>query len=84
MLELTKTTIDVKIGAEEFKMSAPTYEQGLRYKKEIKEAGEDEEKVFLVVSSFFESHGLPKAASSQLESKHLEMIMDALIGVKKK
>lgn len=84
MLELTRSTIDVKLDDKVYKLRAPTYAEGLEYKKQAKDCVEDETKLFELLGAFLAKLGFPVEASKTMEVGHLEKILEFVLGTKKK
>jgi hypothetical protein len=84
LIELTRTTIEVKIDDKTFNMRMPTYKEGIQYKSSVKECGDDEIKTSDLLMGYLEKLGMPKEVTETLEIGHLEKILEFILGAKKK
>lgn len=84
MLELTRTTIEVKLDGKEYTLRMPTYKEGILYKHEIKLLQDDDVKASERLVEYLSKLGLPKEVSESLEIGHLEQVLEFILGAKKK
>jgi len=82
MLEFKRRELALKVYGEEYKILFPTVSQVQNYAKELNKRGEEDAGELLL--EFLDKLGLPKEVSGEMESDHLQQVVNALMPAKKK
>lgn len=84
MLELVRSTIEVKLDGKVYTLRMPTYKEGILYKSEVKKISEDDILSSNLLIDYLSKLGLPKEVCESLEIEHLEKVLEFILGAKKK
>lgn len=84
MLELTRTTVEVKLDGKTYTLRMPTYKEGVQYRSDVAKNKEDDVKCAQLLITYLSNLGFPAEVSESLETNHLVDILDFIQGAKKK
>lgn len=79
MIEINTKKVELKVDGKEYILTLPTQLEYIDYKEGLKEAGEDERKIYNSISKFLSRMGMPSEDIDKLEASVLNRILEEII-----